>query len=136
MSMHPTSQNRGFTLVEVLVSITVLSLGLALLGTLLVRSTRQATAASSVVYQNAALTKEVERLGAMPFAALAAGTTCTTVTAHPLPHQLCTTITATNPKRKTVKVKVTPSGNPLLRADSTTFERSISGNAVPPLSTP
>lgn len=136
MSIRKASSKRGFTLVEVLVSMTVLSLGLALLGTLLVRSARQATAASSVVYENAALTKEIGRLGAMPFAALAAGTTCTTVTAHPMPHQICTTITATNPKRKTIKVKVTPSGNPLLRADSTMFERSISGDAVPPLFTP
>ena len=136
MSIRIASSNRGFTLVEVLVSMTVLSLGLALLGTALVRSARQATAASSVVYENAALTKEIGRLGALPFTALAAGTTCTTVTAHPMPHQICTTITATNPKRKTIKVKVTPSGNPLLKADSTTFERSISGNAVPPLFTP
>jgi prepilin-type N-terminal cleavage/methylation domain-containing protein len=136
MSIRKESQDRGFTLVEVLVSVTVLSLGLVLLGSLLIRSTRQATAASSAVYENAALTKEIERLGAMPFAALAAGTTCTTVTAHPMPHQLCTTITATNTKRKTIKVKVTPSGNPLLQADSTMFERSISGNAVPPLMTP
>jgi prepilin-type N-terminal cleavage/methylation domain-containing protein len=136
MSDRIASPNRGFTLVEVLVSMTVLSLGLALLGALLIRSARQATAASSVVYENAALTKEIGRLGAMPFAALAAGTTCTTVTAHPMPHQICTTITATNTKRKTIKVKVTPSGNPLLKADSTMFERSISGNAVPPLFTP
>ena len=136
MNIRIASENRGFTLVEVLVSMTVLSLGLALLGTLLVRSTKQATAASSVVYENAALTEAVSRLGAVPFAALAAGNTCTTVTAHPLPHQLCTTITSVNPKRKTVKVKVTPTGNPLLKADSTTFERSISGDAVPPLFTP
>jgi prepilin-type N-terminal cleavage/methylation domain-containing protein len=136
MSIRIATRNRGFTLVEVLVSMSVLSLGLALLGTLLVRSARQATAASSVVYENAALTKEIGRLGAMPFAALAAGTTCTTVTAHPMPHQICTTITATNTKRKTIKVKVTPSGNPYLKADSTMFERSISGNVVPPLSTP
>jgi prepilin-type N-terminal cleavage/methylation domain-containing protein len=136
MNIRIASQNRGFTLVEVLVSMTVLSLGLALLGTLLVRSTRQATAASSVVYENAALTEAVTRLGALPFASLAAGNVCTTVTAHPLPHQLCTTITSVNPKRKTVKVKVTPTGNPLLRADSTMFERSISGDAVPPLFTP
>jgi prepilin-type N-terminal cleavage/methylation domain-containing protein len=136
MSTRIASSNRGFTLVEVLVSVTVLSLGLVLLGSLLIRSTRQATAASSVVYENAALTQAVSRLGAMPFAALAAGSTCTTVTTQPLPHQLCTTITSVNSKRKTVKVKITPTGNPLLQADSTMFERSISGNAAPPLLTP
>lgn len=129
-------KDRGFTLVEVLVSMTVLSLGLVALGALLVRSARQATAASSTVYQTAALSEEVARLGAMPFASLAAGTTCVTVTAHPLPHTRCTTITDVSAKVKTVKVKVTPSGNPLLSADSTMFERSIAGPATPPLSTP
>jgi prepilin-type N-terminal cleavage/methylation domain-containing protein len=137
MKRRPTSRPRnGFTLIEVLVSLTVLSLGLVLLGTLLIRAARQATAASSVVYQTAALSKEVGRLGAMPFASLAAGNTCTAVTAHPLPHSLCTTITVVSPKRKSIKVVLTPTGNPYLSADSTMFERSISGDASPPLFTP
>jgi prepilin-type N-terminal cleavage/methylation domain-containing protein len=126
----------GFTLVEVLISLTVFSLGLVLLGSLLIRSARQATAASSVVYQTAALSAQVGRLGAMPFTALAAGNACDTTAAHPLPRITCTTITDVNPKRKRIKVVVTPTGNTLLSADSTMFERSISGNAVPPLNVP
>ena len=132
---HCSRNSRGFTLVEVLVSITVLSLSLVALGGLLVHSARQATAASSVVYQTAALSEEVGRLGAMPFALLATGTTCVTVTAYPLPHTRCATITDVTTKRKTIKVKVTPTGNPLLTADSTMFERSVSGNGTP-LNTP
>lgn len=133
---HELRQDQGFTLIEILVSITILSLSTLALATLLARSSRQATAASASVYQMAALTEEVGRLGAMPFAALAAGTTCVTVTARPLPHTRCSTITTTSAKTKTVKVVVTPSGNPLLVADSAMFERSISGDAVPPLNTP
>lgn len=136
MNIRIASQDRGFTLVEVLISVTVLSLGLVLLGSLLIRSARQATAASSVVYETAALSREVGRLGAMPFASLAAGNTCDTVTARPLPHIMCRTITSVNSKRMAVKVRVTPTDNPLLRADSTMFERSISGDASPPLFTP
>ena len=133
----PESRRReGFTLIEVLISVTILSVGTLALATLLARASRQATAASAAVYQIAALSEEVGRLGAMPFSLLTAGTTCATVTARPLPHTRCTTITDVNPKRKTVKVKITPSGNPLLTADSTMFERSISGDAVPPLNTP
>jgi prepilin-type N-terminal cleavage/methylation domain-containing protein len=133
---HRCDQNQGFTLIEVLVSITILALSTLALATLLARSSRQATAASAAVYQTAALSEEVGRMGAMPFSLLAAGTTCVTVTARPLPHTRCTTITDVSTKSKTVKVKVTPTGNPLLTADSTMFERSISGDAVPPLSTP
>ena len=43
-------QNEGFTLIEVLVSVTVLSLGMVLLGPLLVRSARQAQADPAVSY--------------------------------------------------------------------------------------
>jgi prepilin-type N-terminal cleavage/methylation domain-containing protein len=133
---YKSIKSGGFTLIEVLVSITILSLSTLALANLLARSSRQATAASALVYQSAALSEEVGRMGAMPFTLLTAGTTCVTVTANPLPHTRCTTITDVSAKRKTVKVKVTPTGNPLLTADSTMFERSISGDAVPPLSTP
>jgi prepilin-type N-terminal cleavage/methylation domain-containing protein len=136
--MMPRGQLRktqGFTLVEVLVSMTILTVGTIALATLLIRSSRQATAASAAVYQTAAMTEEAARLGAMPFDLLAAGATCVTVTANPLPHTRCSTITVVSAKQKTVKVKITPSGNPLLSADSIMFERSISGNGTP-LKTP
>jgi prepilin-type N-terminal cleavage/methylation domain-containing protein len=125
-------QSEGFTLIEVLVSVTILSLGMVLLGPLLVRSARQAQAASASVYQTAALSEEVGRLGAMPFALLVAGTTCVTVTTNPYPHTRCSTITDVTAKRKTIKVKVTPTGgNPLMQADSTMFERTQSNTGSP-----
>lgn len=129
------SKTRGFTLVEVLVSMSVLSLGMVALGTLLMRSARQARVASSAMYQTAALSEEVGRLGAMPFALLVAGTTCVNVTTQPFPHTRCSTITDVTAKRKTVKVKVTPTGNTTLTADSTMTERTVS-NTGAPLNTP
>ena len=129
------SDTRGFTLVEVLISMTVLSLGMVALGTLLLRATRQATAASAAMYQTAALSEEVGRLGAMPFTLLVAGNTCVTTTAQPFPHTRCSTITDVTTRRKTVKVKITPTGNPSLSADSTMFERAVSSTGTP-LNTP
>jgi prepilin-type N-terminal cleavage/methylation domain-containing protein len=125
---------RGFTLAEVLISMSVLSVGLVALGTLLARSARQARAASETIYQTAALSEEVGRLGAMPFDQLAAGTTCVNVATYPFPHTLCSTITVLSAKSKSVKVKVTPSANPYLRPDSTMFERM--GLPTSPLNTP
>jgi hypothetical protein len=52
-----------------------------------------------------------------------------------LPHTRCTTVTVVNAKQKTVKIKVTPTGNTLIPADSTMFERSVSKTATP-LNTP
>jgi prepilin-type N-terminal cleavage/methylation domain-containing protein len=129
------SKTRGFTLVEVLVSMSVLSLGMVALGTLLMRSARQARVASSAMYQTAALSAEVGRLDAMPFSLLVAGTTCVATTAQPFPHTRCSTITDVTTKIKTVKVKVTPTGNTTLTADSTMIERTVS-NTGAPLNTP
>jgi prepilin-type N-terminal cleavage/methylation domain-containing protein len=126
----------GFTLVEVLVSLTILSVGLVALGALFGRASRSATAASGVVYQTAALTSEVGRLGALPFDQLAAGNTCVAVTTGPFHHTRCALIEDISAKLRRVTVTVTPTGPTLLQTQSTAFERSISGDPAPPLLTP
>jgi prepilin-type N-terminal cleavage/methylation domain-containing protein len=137
LMQHPTHKGRakGFTLIEVMVSITILSVGLMLLGGVLVRSARSADAASTVSYQTAIMASAVARLDAIPFTQLAAGTVCTTVTGGQFPHVLCSVITDINPKLKQVRVRVTPTGQPPVPADSVMFERGISGNGTP-LNTP
>jgi hypothetical protein len=83
------------------------------------------------------LAAEAARLDAMPFTLLpAAGTVCDTSTALPLPRIRCITLTNINPKLRRVSVVITPTDNPLLQPDSIAFERSISGDASPPLFTP
>jgi prepilin-type N-terminal cleavage/methylation domain-containing protein len=139
MMAHPSlgvRQASGFTLVEVLISITILAVGIMALGSLLGRGARSAGAASSLTYQTAVMAAEAARYDAIPFTALVAGTTCDTTTDPPLPRTRCVTITNINPKLRQVSVVVTPTGNPLLRPDTLIFERSISGDASPPLSTP
>jgi prepilin-type N-terminal cleavage/methylation domain-containing protein len=126
---------QGFTLIEVMVSVTILAVGILVLGGLLLRSTRSAEAASAVSYQTAILAAEVARYDAIPFDQLVAGTTCDTVTTSPLPRIRCTTITYVSTKLREVNVRVTPTDNPLLRPDSVVFDRSISGNGTP-LNTP
>ena len=123
----------GFTLIEVLVSVTMLAVGILALGSLMARGARTANAASSVSHQTAVLGAEAARLDAIPFTQLAAGTTCDTVTALPLPRIRCFTVTNINPKLRRVSVVITPTNNPLLQPDSVAFERSISGEAAPPL---
>jgi prepilin-type N-terminal cleavage/methylation domain-containing protein len=123
----------GFTLIEVLVSMMILSVGTVALASLLARASRSATDASANVYQTAALTSEVGRLGALPFTSLAAGTTCVNITTGPFLHQRCAVITAVSAKVYRIVVTVTPTGVSNLPAISTSFERSISGSASPPL---
>jgi prepilin-type N-terminal cleavage/methylation domain-containing protein len=130
------SHRRGFTLVEVLVTITLISTGILVLGGMLLRSARAAGAASAVSYQTAAMASEVGRLDAVPFTALAAGTTCDTLAVAQLPRIRCSIIADISAKAKRVTVRVAAIGNPLIPTDSVIFERSISGDAAPPLNTP
>ena len=129
-------QRRGFTLVEVLVTITLISTGILVLGGMLLRSARAAEAASAISYQTAAMASEVARLDALPFTALAAGTTCDTLAVAQLPRVRCSIVAVVSPKLTRVTVRITAIGNPLIPADSVIFERSISGDVVPPLNTP
>jgi prepilin-type N-terminal cleavage/methylation domain-containing protein len=130
---HPRG---GFTLVEVLVTITLISTGILVLGGMLLRSARAAEAASAVSYQTAAMASEVARMDALPFTALAAGTTCDTLAVAQLPRIRCSIVAVVSPKLTRVTVRITAIGNPLVPADSVIFERSISGDVVPPLNTP
>jgi prepilin-type N-terminal cleavage/methylation domain-containing protein len=127
---HSSQRARGFTLVEVLVSLTLLSVASLAMGSMLFRVTRQAGAASAGAHQTAMVSGEVSRLGATPFDLLGSGTTCVTVT-YPFPGTRCTTINNVSPKVKEVTVVVTPSGNPLLQPISSTFTRTISGTGTP-----
>jgi prepilin-type N-terminal cleavage/methylation domain-containing protein len=131
--MKPTKLRaavQGFTLIEVLISITILSLSTLAMATLLARASREARLVSMTTYRTAALTEEVGRLGALPFTSLVAGSTCVTVAAAPFPHTRCSTITSVSAKVMSVKVKITPTATNL-SADSTMFERSTS--VIPPL---
>ena len=126
--------SRGFTLIEVLVSITILAVGILVLGGLLLKSSRTAEAASSLSYQTALLAQQVGYYDALPFSQLVDGTTCTTTTTHPLPNTLCVVIGTISAKRKSVKIRLQPTDTSI-PADSTMFERSIT-LATQPLNTP
>jgi prepilin-type N-terminal cleavage/methylation domain-containing protein len=127
---RPSQPTGGFTLVEVMVSMTLLSVGSLALASMLVRATRQAGAVSAGAYQTAMVASEVSRNDATPFDQLAVGTTCVSITT-PFQGTRCTTINNVSAKVKQVTVVVTPSGNPLLHPITTTFHRSISGNGNP-----
>src|SRR3954453_17126780 len=91
----------GFTLVEGMVSMTLLSVGSLSLASMLVRATRLAGAAAANSYQTAMVSAEVNRYAATPFALLNVGTTCTSITS-PFQGTNCTTINTLSAKVKQV----------------------------------
>src|SRR6476646_1691031 len=128
-------KRRGFTLIEILVTITLISVGIMLLGTMLMQSSKTAAAAAAVSYQTAELASSMSQLDALPFDQLAVGTTCDTVAVSQLPRIRCATIATISTKVKRVTVTVTPTGSHAPPAQSVTFDRTISGFGNP-LNTP
>ena len=131
---RPATKSGGFTLIEVMVSMTILAVGILVLGGLLLRSSRTAEAASSLSYQTTLMAQQVSYYDALPFDQLVDGNTCTTTTTHPLPNTLCVIIATVSAKVKTVKIRLRPTDT-TIPADSTMFERSKSGFGNP-LNTP
>lgn len=137
MTAHPApaQPTGGFTLVEILVSMTILSVAALSMGSLLFQAARQAGATSSAAYQSAAVQGGLAQFDVVPFDQLVAGTTCVTVDDPAFPHEKCVTIVNVNSKAKNVTVTINPAGNGILQPVSTTIKRTISGNAVNPLKT-
>jgi prepilin-type N-terminal cleavage/methylation domain-containing protein len=131
MSRRTQANRGGFTLIEVMVSMTMLSVASLALGTLLFRAARLANATSAASYQTATLAGAAGRFDALPFDSLAAGTTCVTVTAQPFPHTQCTTINNVSAKVKTIVIIVTPAGTTLMHPDTTLITRSRSTPSNP-----
>jgi prepilin-type N-terminal cleavage/methylation domain-containing protein len=131
MSTRTQANRGGFTLIEVMVSMTMLSVASLALGTLLFRAARLANATSAGSYQTATLAGAAGRFDALPFDSLAAGTTCVTVTAQPFPHTQCTTVNNVSAKVKTIVIIVTPAGNTLMHPDTTLITRSRSTPSNP-----
>lgn len=125
----------GFTLVEILISLVLMSFGAVVLGQLMFQASRASRVRSSATYRTAALTQQVERLGVIPFDSLIVGSSCTTVTAAPFPHSLCTTISSLSTVSRQATVVVTPSGGGTLPPDTAVLVRSHPIRAEP-LSTP
>lgn len=113
----------GLTLIELLVTVVVLSILLLGVAGMMGRTYRGGTQASASGYRNAELMTEVGRLSSLPYGYLTAGTTCSTVTAVPFPHTTCSTITFTNSEHRQIRVVVTPTTPKLLKPDTVIFER-------------
>jgi hypothetical protein len=113
------------------VAMMVLSIVMLSLVPLTMRTARNAVEANGVTHQTAALTAEISRLDAVNFDLLTAGSTCVTVSTPPFPHTRCTTINNISSKQKQLIVIVTPSGNSLLRPDTTIVQRTQPGKANP-----
>jgi prepilin-type N-terminal cleavage/methylation domain-containing protein len=120
---------RGFTLIEVMVSISFLGLTLMLMAPVTMRVARLSTFSTVATQRAAVLAGEVQRLEQVDFADLTEGTTCFDKSASDFPHQKCIRVTTLNPTTRRLVVIVTPIPG---RGDSVQFDKT-SGSRYNPL---
>lgn len=113
----------GFSLVEVIVAITLFGVSMSAIAALMFAVTRQSAATAGTVERTAVLEARANDLFSIPFTALAARAGCTTITALPFPRTECITVTAVNANRSTIQLTVTPK-NTKIRATTVKVERT------------
>jgi prepilin-type N-terminal cleavage/methylation domain-containing protein len=125
------ARSSGFTLIEVMVSLTVLGVAVLALAPLGLHAARQASEVHGATYEAGVLAAEVARLNVLPYAQLTPGTTCATDPAPPVPHTRCTSVTDVSAGRKQIRVVITPAGSSLVPPDTAVVERTDPGHPSP-----
>jgi prepilin-type N-terminal cleavage/methylation domain-containing protein len=120
----------GFSLIEIMVAMVILSMTALSLAPLMIRASRTARGADAMLYEQAVISTEVGRMNALPWAALSPGTACLTSAALPLPHTRCTTVTSVTAKQYRVTVVVTPSAS-TIKPDTLMFDRTYTSTYNP-----
>ncbi len=127
-----SNRELGFTLIEIVVAMTLLSITLVSLAAWTYHVARRSVNSAAVAYRTAALTEQVGRLTVLPFADLDAQDGCSPIANPPFPHERCITVTTVSPTVRDVKVKITPD-NTQFRPESLLFKRTRA--AVNPFNT-
>lgn len=114
---------KGFSLIEVIVSMVLLAIAVSSLATMMYSVSQSSMKVTGSAYRNGVLMHEVNRLIALPYDSLAVGTLSFSATSGAYPHTRTVTITEPAAKLKTVKVIVRPS-NPMYKPDTLKFTRT------------
>lgn len=119
-----TRPRRGFSMVEVIVSIVLLGISLSTLGVLAFQASRRNMVVANAGYRSAAMRYLFDRYSALEFDAIDATQALdSTVTAGPLPLRMQAQLLATpTPNEKRVQLIVTPT-NTLFRPETTVVRR-------------
>ena len=125
---------RGFSLVEVMVSMTLIAVALSALVGPTYQFAQRSTALGAATQRAAIVAEQVHRLSVLPFDSLPSRAGCLGASNAALPHVRCVTVTAVTATRLQVAVVVTPA-NPAFRPDSVVFDR-VRAAASNPFSTP
>lgn len=127
----PARSTAGFTLIEILISVVMLSILAAGLAGGMLSSSRLSRSAKLSAARNSVMTSEVSRLSAVPIGDLTAGTTTTAVTRDGLSFSRVTVISSWADSLRATVIVSGPTGRGIT-PDTVTFVRTRrAGNGNP-----
>ena len=120
---HAPAGRAGFTLVEVMVAMCILTVAAAVMVAPLYRYAQRTDLVAFAQARNGVLAQQVNRLTALPFDSLDARVGCVDVTKGPLPYSRCITVTVMSTVQKRVTLILRPA-NASVRPDTVLLDRT------------
>ncbi len=120
----------GFSLLEVLVAITMMAIVSIMLTPVLAARARRERVAAAATYRWALTAEAINRINATPASELVAGVTCDTAVALPIQFARCITTTNVSTRLQRVTVVVLPLNLSWIPGDTVALERA---NNIGPL---
>jgi prepilin-type N-terminal cleavage/methylation domain-containing protein len=120
----------GFSLVEVLVGLTLLSIALTTVAKLDYNVMRRSVEVGSASYANATLLRQVNRFLSLPYDSISAHAGCITVSTGSQPNTACATVTVVNSSTKQVMIISRLTGT-IARPDTVLIFRTTATSSNP-----
>jgi hypothetical protein len=114
---------RGFTFVETLVALCILTTGAAVMVAPLYKYAQRTDGVSAVQLRNGVLAGQVGRLTALPFDSLASRAGCASIATGPLPHIRCVSLSSITARQMRVTLIITPISS-WAAPDTAVFDRT------------
>lgn len=115
---------RGVSLIEILIALTILSTVLAALGGLMFQAARHTHLSAAVAYRGAAAEQAAAWIQNLPWDSLATAVGCTTRTAGQLVYSRCVSVADLSPQLKRVTIAITPESGPVMKPDTVVVDRN------------
>lgn len=124
------SDRRGFSLVEAMIAVVIVTIISLMLTPVLVFEARRERLATAATYRWALTAESINRVNSIPAALLQPSVTCDVAAALPIQFQRCITVVNTTSRLQTVTVTVLPINHNWIPGDTTVIERANNVGAL------
>ena len=105
-----TVNRNGFSLIEVMIALTIMSVVLIALGGLMFQVAQQSRSSAATTYRTAAAQKVAAHIQTLPWASIDGASGCTADSSGLMAYNRCISVITANAKTKQITVVISPTG--------------------------